>query len=734
MYVALIASSNAYAEDNEPYAELETINITAQTESYLESEASSATGLSLEAVKTPQSTSVVTEEFFEDNNVKNVQALVESTPGVSVQKFDGGKTFFYARGFQIDDYQVDGMDVPRDPVWSTSDHLASTAVYEKAEIVRGATGLMTGSGTPSASINMIRKRADSTYFTGKASANYDQYGGYGVTLDVGGGLIPNGRLRGRFIADYKDGDTYIDLQQQQNQTLYGVVDADVTDSTTVSVGAKVTDTNQRGTMFGGLPPYFKDGSKTDFDVSKTTSTDWANWGVKGTEYFANIDQQITDNVALQIGATHLELENENRLLYMTDLADQPNIAGLADFGLAIVGGVGLQKDSGKGLIGTLGRYNADWKSDTANAKLTADFTAFGKQHQFVLGGSYEELAQETRVNRSSELLQSLFVPIANFNTWNGSEISEPKWNDNATKSTREIKETGLFTAAQLQLADPLTVILGTRLSNFELKDGGTFNTLSKAKDIVTPYVGVTYEFADNQNIYASYTDIFQPQRVRDKDKNILDPVTGENYEVGFKGTNEEGTLQAQIAVFYIKQNNLAQPTGESFSILEVFPPEAIYVGADGAISKGIDAEITGMINPNWQASIGYTHFTAKDKDENTLNSNTPHQLVKIATTYDMGNYINGLTLGGGLNYSGERYALFNKPTGQLINRYEKVQYTQKPVLLANVMARYEVNENLALQLNVDNLFNEKYVNGLNQFQQIYYGEPLTMTGKLTYEW
>lgn len=36
--------------------------------------------------------------------------------------------------------------------------ILDTAIYDRVEVIRGATGLMTGAGNPSATVNMVRKR------------------------------------------------------------------------------------------------------------------------------------------------------------------------------------------------------------------------------------------------------------------------------------------------------------------------------------------------------------------------------------------------------------------------------------------------------------------------------------------------------------------------------------------------------------------------------------------------
>ena len=49
------------------------------------------------------------------------------------------------------------------------------------------------------------------------------------------------------------------------------------------------------------------------------------------------------------------------------------------------------------------------------------------------------------------------------------------------------------------------------------------------------------------------------------------------------------------------------------------------------------------------------------------------------------------------------------------------QIKQDSFVLASLMARYEVNKQLAVQLNVHNLFDKTYYSGLTQ--QYNYGEP-----------
>jgi outer membrane receptor for ferric coprogen and ferric-rhodotorulic acid len=83
------------------------------------------------------------------------------------------RTNYYARGFMIDNYMVDGIPTAFAERWNLGDAQTDMALYERVEVVRGATGLLTGPGNPSSAIiNMVRKHADSKTFGGTVSASY----------------------------------------------------------------------------------------------------------------------------------------------------------------------------------------------------------------------------------------------------------------------------------------------------------------------------------------------------------------------------------------------------------------------------------------------------------------------------------------------------------------------------------------------------------------------------------
>lgn len=100
--------------------QLPTIEVKADTEKaagYTETKSRTATKLDLTLKETPQSVTVMTSQHIEDQNLNTLEEVLAQTPGIYVQRYgaqgavgNGGEyTFYYSRGNQILNYQVDGV-------------------------------------------------------------------------------------------------------------------------------------------------------------------------------------------------------------------------------------------------------------------------------------------------------------------------------------------------------------------------------------------------------------------------------------------------------------------------------------------------------------------------------------------------------------------------------------------------------------------------------------------------
>lgn len=221
---------------------------TEHTGAYTTGAMSTATRLNLSIKETSQSISVITRQQMDDFNLNTLTDALRQTTGVTVQHLDSDRAAYSSRGYSINNFQVDGMLNTFGRMKSDSD----TIIYDRIEVVRGATGLTTGAGDPSATVNMIRKRPTAQWQakTGVSGASHDNYYSY---LDVGGPLAFDGRLRGRTVLAYRDSQSFRDNYALQREVGYGILEADLTDDTVLAVGFDYQNKHVQGTSWGTLP-------------------------------------------------------------------------------------------------------------------------------------------------------------------------------------------------------------------------------------------------------------------------------------------------------------------------------------------------------------------------------------------------------------------------------------------------------------------------------------------------
>ena len=254
-----------------------------------------ATKLNLTILETPQVVSVISRDQIEDFTLREVNSLLRYVPGVTVEEVETGRTYYTARGFDIVNFQYDGVGVPFS--YGLTQGHDDSAIYEQVEVVKGATGLTTGLANPSATINYLRKRPTEE-FQAMARASAGSWSQYRVDGDVSGTLIED-RLTGRLVVAREDGDSYLDRYSKEMQIFYGVISGAITESSRFTLGHTVNDSYTEGNSSGALPLFYSDGSLTDYDVSTNTAPKWAYQDVQQTRSFLELEQDLGERWVLK---------------------------------------------------------------------------------------------------------------------------------------------------------------------------------------------------------------------------------------------------------------------------------------------------------------------------------------------------------------------------------------------------------------------------------------------------
>jgi outer membrane receptor for ferric coprogen and ferric-rhodotorulic acid len=672
------------------------------TGSYTTGQSSTATKLPLTLRETPQSISVVTRQRMDDQGLNDITEVLQQTPGLSVQSLGSERFNIYSRGYSVDNYQFDGIPTTLDIATQMSaQSLADMAIYDRVEVLRGATGLMTGAGDPSATINLVRKRPTAE-FKGHITAGVGSWDKYRSEVDLSGPLTPTGNVRGRMVAAYQQNNSFMDHYSQEKQIFYGVLEADLTDTTLLTVGADYQKNNPQGSSSVAFPLFHSNGEQTSFSRSTNSAARWSHNPQDALNTFASLEQKLAYDWTLKASVNQMYIKRD-------------------DYKLATASWGFPDKSTGAG-IRLYGGAGSTWQKQTGlDVQAQGPFQLFGRQHELIVGYNYSRYENRHTPTRGTRI-EGTFVNVYDWDNYTDKPVmGGGKLYDGDTV----IHQTGTYIATRLRPTDDLSVILGARVSKYDYDYDLTYpatplsnrTTDYKENGVVTPYAGVVYDLNDTHSVYASWTSIYKPQSLRDADGSTLEPREGDNYEVGLKSEFFDGRLNTSIAAYEVKQDNLA--VLDEGKTVNNDGMTAAYKAVSGATTRGFEVEANGELMPGWNVSASYNHGITKDRDGERLNTEAPANMVKLWSTYRLPGDFDRLTVGGGANWQSGTHITVTPSTALGTVKAKQSQFT-----VVNLMARYQLTDQLSTTLNINNLFDKKYISALDTtFYSGYYGEP-----------
>ena len=651
-----------------------------------------STRLPLTARETPQSMNSLDASRIENETLISINDVMQTITGVNVSFYDTQRPLYFARGFQITDFQIDGV-----PTYSSSTQQEyDTVFYSRIDVVRGANGLTTGAGIPSATVNMVRKRPEKTFSAyGGLVMGSDAF--HRVEADVNTPLTSDGRVRARFIASAQERDGFRDRHSETKTAFMATVEADLTASTTLTLGYQDQNNVPKGAIWGTIPRFASDGSLAGLPRETSFSPAWARWSRRNGTFYAQLEQKLGDDWTLKAIANHSEGDTFRLTTYASGYANPTTGAGLR-----LLAAVGKSWD----------------RRDSLDLYASGSVELFGRKHDLVIGANG---VKTTTVTPTLTGVSTWSYAIPDIRTWDGSAPA-PSYTATGAKRVAETEQSGLFAMGRWKLLEPLALVTGVRLSQWKTgtdaySTTGSFTGRSgnfKVSDEVSPYVGVVYDVTDAVSFYASYTDLFKPQNYKDRNDQLLAPIRGSNTEVGIKGEFLDKRLAVSAAVFEARQDNYAV---RDSSVGEGTLPDgsSAYIGVDGTRTKGFELDIGGQVAPGWTVNAGYANTRITRNALDLIYANLPRHTLQLNTSYRLRGGWERLTVGAGLNaQSGVTGFGIPHPT------LGTVTVTQGAFVLLNLHANYQLNERFSLGLSVRNALDKTYWANLDYPN---YGDP-----------
>lgn len=667
--------------------QLDNVTVQGEQDSGYKAESVSSPKYTAPLLDTPQTISVVPQQVIQEQQALSLRQVLSNVSGITFNAGEGGGgsgDSINIRGFSANaNMQIDGL---RD---SSQTNRTDTFNIESVEVIKGPNSVFGGSGTTGGSINQVSKEPRQREFTQiGASLGTDNY--KRMTLDTNqtlDGVGTDSAFRLNLMAHEND----VPGRDEIDRERWGIAPSlalGLSDATRLTLSYfHQTDDN--------LPDYgvpARDGKKLA-GVDREAYFGWKNLDkdeVQSDAFTVKLEHEFNDSLSLQNLTRYSRIDRDAVVS-----ASHVNTTGVS---------AGNYKPAGPQAYGR--DVTTDmWINQT---NLTAYFDTLGLGHTLVTGAEISREDYE-RITYNHGLATALY-PADGYALANPPGYWDGPVNKTRSADTSTVLDTkALYVFDTIALDPKWDLSLGLR---YDWIDGeyqntalpaGTVTDLETSDEKLSGRAGLVFKPADNGRIYVAYGTSFNPSAEFlatsgtgvNAENADLSPEKNETWELGTKWELLGGRLQLDGALFRVEKTDAREELADGS-----------YVLAGEQRVQGVELGVTGKVTEQWNVYANYTFL-----DSETLKSlsdpsregqalgNTPPRSFNLWTTYELPA---GWTLGYGARYVSERNVT-STDTAKLDAYW-----------LHNAMVGYQVSKNLDLQLNVNNLFDEDYVERVRQ--------------------
>jgi iron complex outermembrane receptor protein len=630
----LVAPGLAIGQDQDVQAEtddeLQEIVVYGQAKKYRPEDQTSATGLRLNLIDTPQSISVISREMLDVAGGRSAYEAVDMVPGVH----KGGQGFasesLLIRGQSAGAPRINGIDA------YSSTYLDSYAL-ERLEVVRGPATVLYGvTGSFGGEMNQILKSADETA-AGSFGFEAGDFDRLRFEADIGG-AIPgtDERLKARFVGAYSDAGLFQDTVVETNNLdkLYmGTASFDFTSSTSASIYMYRQDRD--------LDP--ADGCTLLQDESNVLTIPRS---IPFERFYCGDPRQAHSTLTndFVMGSLSHTFANNWRFDGKVAASDTERFLDYV-YAFGPAGAFALGEDEVYLLT-----YTEGVEDDTVTSSLSlgGDFEFLERTHQFLAALEYQsgEFTSTNYLSTGIGYLNMLEDGGKGIRS-DGTPIPEIPPDTLAGVAVSDVEEMRGSVQLLLNATDRLQVLAGALVQRTELDVVNMLVASPATSDSLnqTDWVGrlgLTYTLVEGGELlsaakaYYSYSEGFEPNvGIFDIDGNPLtDPQDMTSHEIGVKAEWLNGAVGSSLAVYDAELTNVPATAfgeiGESGTFSSVLDGKRDY--------RGVEFELVGEILPGWNAIFAYaftdTEIFSPLIPERLAIANVPRHQVSLYTSYE----------------------------------------------------------------------------------------------------
>jgi iron complex outermembrane receptor protein len=661
-------------------------------------------------IETPQTINVVTRSQIEIQQPQDLMQALRYSAGVNAEFYGpahaGSDDAIAARGFVLTRY-LDGL---RTGSLTGTGATVDPYLIERIDVLKGPASTLYGTSPPGGLVNITSKRPTDMPLR-EVLFQTGSYGRARAGVDLGGPIDDEGRFLYRLTGVGHTAGTQFGLGTKDRVTAFAPAftwrpDADT--SLTVLGRYQYNPSYIRyqflpalGTVLpnpNGRIPYRLYGGDPSFDRA------WVQQASVGYEF----DHRFESNWRLRQNLRVQEDRSQERIIY--------------PFGF----------NSADPTLRTLNRnvFRNIWHSNSlqADTQLEGIFDTGILHHDVLMGVDYQRATRAGKFGIGTASPIDAYVPVRLGYTY-------PYIH---TGLRQDFWQAGLYAQDQIKLGQFLLTLGGS----YDWTVGETTDrfvsprtTTRQADSAFSGRVGLTYLWDIGLAPYISYATSFEPVPGADYASKPFRPSTGEQYEAGIKYQPPGLNAFLQASVFDITQQNVK--TDDPLHI-------GFQIQTGEVRSRGVELEARASLAEGLDVILAYAHLDAKvtKSTGDDLGKQLPIAPADPASAFltyrFQGGVLAGLTLGGGLRYSGTRYGtssnLWEPGAGPYTGTRSRLpDYTLVDAVLSyDFGVRYPDLAGLQLQVNASNLLGTKYVASCGYVYSCYYGYERTVYATLRY--
>lgn len=644
--------------------------------------------------ETPQATSVVENDEWEERGADTVQRALNYTAGVYANQVGASNRYDYIvlRGFSdgsLNNTFLDGLKLMGDAN-SYSSLVIDPWFLESIEVVKGPASVLYGRASPGGLVALTSKRPEFER-SGQLRLGVGNNAQKNVAFDLTGPLDDGRRIAYRLTGLAKAADTQFGPVEEERYAFAPQLTWDMSDATSLTLYAYLQK-DPEGGYHSGVPYEGAVDGRNGRHIDNTFFDGEDNY-----DKFERTQRLVGYNFEHRFNDSWTARQ---KLLYLN-----------TDVTLNQVYGFGWFSDT------ELNRYYSGGKESmeawTVDNQLEAELSTGAVVHTLLFGADYQQ--------RKNDVIwtSGAFPVIDAFNPQYGAELIG---DIGVTHEDRhELSQAGVYIQDQMAISN-WRLSLGGRYDwvNIENTTKTTGATSELDDTQFSGRAGLLYLFSNGLAPYVSYSTAFTPTSFVDASGDLLEPMKGQQLETGVKFQPDGSRDRYSLALFHIVQENIAtkeQPTDPYRAIGEIE-------------SQGAELEAYTQLTSELglQASYSFTDITyAKSDDGNEGNRAiyAPRHVASIWGSYTArGGALAGFSAGLGVRYHAGIQA-------DRANTEQVPDYTLVDAALSYDLGRIGI-EGVSTRLNINNLLDKEYVATCNSLQYCYFGAERNVTATLNY--